>query len=85
MFNLIQEVGWALFLNYPDYDKYKETESLASVVNASEFIFICLPTPMKEDESGIDLSIIEEMVSEITRYTDGTGKIIFMQAACPIF
>jgi DNA-binding FrmR family transcriptional regulator len=24
MFNLIQEVGTTLFLNYPDYDKYKE-------------------------------------------------------------
>lgn len=62
------------------YDKYKETETLEDVVTKSEFIFICLPTPMKEDESGIDLSIIEEMVGEITKYTGGTDKIIVIKS-----
>lgn len=62
------------------YDKFKETESLESVVGSSEFIFICLPTPMKDDESGIDLSIIEEMVAEITKLTDGTDKIIIIKS-----
>lgn len=62
------------------YDKYKDTESLESVVAASEFIFICLPTPMKEDESGIDLSIIEESISEITKYTNKTDKIIVIKS-----
>lgn len=62
------------------YDKYKETESLESVVSNSEFIFICLPTPMKDDESGIDLGIIEEMVSEIARLADGTDKIIVIKS-----
>ncbi len=62
------------------YDKYKETESLESVIAASEFIFICLPTPMKEDESGIDLSIIEDSINEITKYTDGTDKIIVIKS-----
>lgn len=62
------------------YDKYKDTESLESVVAASEFIFICLPTPMKEDESGIDLSIIEEVIKEITQYTDNTNKIIVIKS-----
>ncbi len=62
------------------YDKFKETESLESVVGSSEFIFICLPTPMKDDESGIDLSIIEETVAEITKLTDGTDKIIIIKS-----
>ncbi|MBI2338487.1 nucleotide sugar dehydrogenase [Candidatus Daviesbacteria bacterium] len=62
------------------YDKYKDTENLESVIAASEFIFICLPTPMKEDESGIDLSIIKEMVKEITKYTDNTDKIIVIKS-----
>ncbi|MDD5415848.1 MAG: nucleotide sugar dehydrogenase [Candidatus Daviesbacteria bacterium] len=62
------------------YDKYKNTESLESVVASSEFIFICLPTPMKEDESGIDLSIIEENIKEITQYTDNTDKIIVIKS-----
>lgn len=62
------------------YDKYKDTASLEEVVSRSEFVFICLPTPMREDESGIDLSIIEEMVKEITKYTDNTDKIIVIKS-----
>lgn len=62
------------------YDKFKETDSLESVVSGSEFIFICLPTPMKEDESGIDLSIIEESIAEIIQFTNGTDKIIVIKS-----
>ena len=62
------------------YDKYKESTPLEEVIKDSEFIFICLPTPMKSDESGIDLSIIEEMVSEITPLTDNTDKIIVIKS-----
>ncbi len=62
------------------YDKYKDTESLEEVVGKSEFIFICLPTPMKDDESGIDLSIIEESIAEITSLTNNTDKIIVIKS-----
>ena len=62
------------------HDKYKESTPLKEVIEASEYIFVCLPTPMKEDESGIDLSIIEEMIPEITKYTDKTEKIIIIKS-----
>ena len=62
------------------YDKYKQTLSLEEVVKASEFIFICLPTPMKDDESGIDLSIIEETIAKITPLTNNTDKIIVIKS-----
>lgn len=62
------------------FDKYKDTETLEDVVTKSEFIFICLPTPMKEDESGIDLSIIEDSIAEITKFTDNTDKIIVIKS-----
>jgi len=62
------------------YDKYKDTETLEDVVTKSEFIFICLPTPMKADESGIDLSIIEDSIAGITKYTDNTDKIIVIKS-----
>lgn len=62
------------------YDKYKDTASLESVVGGSEFIFICLPTPMKADESGIDLSIIEDSIAEITPMTDQSDKIIVIKS-----
>jgi len=62
------------------YDKFKESSPLEDVIGDSEFIFICLPTPMKTDESGIDLSIIEENLAQITKYTDGTDKIIIIKS-----
>lgn len=62
------------------YDKYKNGSSLKKVIDGSEFIFVCLPTPMKQDESGIDLSIFEEMIPQITKYTDGTDKIIVIKS-----
>ena len=62
------------------YDKFKDTLSLEEVVTKSEFIFICLPTPMKEDESGIDLSIIREMVAEVAKCTDNTDKIVIIKS-----
>jgi UDPglucose 6-dehydrogenase len=70
------------FSNYEihTYDKFQATESLPSVVKSSEYIFICLPTPIKSDESGIDLSIIEDNIKEIVKYTDGTDKIIIIKS-----
>lgn len=62
------------------YDKYKDTKPLKQVIEESEFIFICLPTPMKEDESGIDLSIIEDSIKEITKLTNKTDKIIVIKS-----
>lgn len=78
-------VGQAVAHGFKDYpifpfDKYKKTESLESVVKSSEIIFICLPTPMFEDESGIDLSIIEDTVAEIAPMTKGTDKIIVVKS-----
>ncbi len=62
------------------YDKYKDTESLESVVANSEYIFIGLPTPTMADESGIDLSIVDEMVSKIAKIISGTDKIIIIKS-----
>jgi UDPglucose 6-dehydrogenase len=62
------------------YDKFQETPPLETVIQASEFVFICLPTPMKEDESGIDLSIVEENIHNISRVTDGTDKVVILKS-----
>jgi UDPglucose 6-dehydrogenase len=66
--------------NISFYDKYKKSASLASVLKNGDFIFICLPTPMKSDESGIDLSIIQKTINKITRYTDNTDKIVVIKS-----
>ncbi len=62
------------------YDRFKESTPLEQSIAQSEFIFVCLPTPMKKDESGIDLSIMKQMMPEITKYTDGTDKIIIIKS-----
>lgn len=62
------------------YDKFKEGSSLKKVIGDSEFIFVCLPTPMKQNETGIDLSIFEEMIPLITKFTDNTDKIIVIKS-----
>ncbi|MBI2019913.1 hypothetical protein HYS94_00625 [Candidatus Daviesbacteria bacterium] len=62
------------------YDKFKESSSLEEVIKASEFIFVCLPTPMKADESGIDLSIFKESFTQIAPLTDNTDKIIVIKS-----
>lgn len=73
-----QEIADKYTIKY--YDKYKDSTPLDKVVKESEFIFICLPTPMKEDESGIDISIFEDTISQITHYTNGTDKIIIIKS-----
>ncbi len=62
------------------YDKYKPSDTLSSVVKNSEFIFVCLPTPIMSDESGIDLSIIESNIKEIVKHTNNTDKIIIIKS-----
>lgn len=62
------------------YDKFKDGESLEKVIKDSEFIFVCLPTPMKADESGIELSIFEEMIPQIAKLTDNTEKVVIIKS-----
>lgn len=62
------------------YDKFKDYLSLEEVCKQSEFIFICVPTPILEDGSGIDLSIVEENVDLIAKYIEGTEKIIVIKS-----
>lgn len=50
-------------------------KSLDELVNSSELIFICLPTPMKKDGS-CDLSIIENVVENIFNIDDNKTLVI---------
>lgn len=62
------------------YDKFKDSKPLKDVVEKSDYIFICLPTPIKDDGSGIDLSIINQSLRKITKYTNNTDKIIIVKS-----
>lgn len=63
------------------YDKFKESpNTLDELVEESEFIFICVPTPIFEDYSGMDMSIVEGVVDEISSKVGGTNKIIIIKS-----
>ena len=63
------------------YDKFKKSpNTLDEVVEKSEFIFICLPTPMYRDYSGMDMSIVESVVEEITSKVKDTDKVLIIKS-----
>lgn len=50
------------------------------VIEDSEFIFLCVPTPMYSDNSGIDLSIVQKVVDFIAPKISGTDKILTIKS-----
>ena len=63
------------------YDKFKEeTSPLDNVLEKSEVIFLCLPTPFFEDRLEIDLSIYDEALAEICPKVAETGKVLVIKS-----
>jgi UDPglucose 6-dehydrogenase len=63
------------------FDKFKESpNTLDEVIKKSDFIFIAVPTPIFEDYSGMDMSIVEEVVGEVAEKAKGTDKIIIIKS-----
>lgn len=63
------------------YDKFKKSpNTLDEVICNSEFIFICLPTPMFRDYSGMDMSIVEGVIDEIAPKLSGTNKMLIIKS-----
>lgn len=63
------------------YDKFKESpNTLEEVIEKSDFIFICLPTPMHRDYSGMDMSIVEGVIDEVASKISGTDKILVIKS-----
>lgn len=60
------------------YDKFKDSASLEEVAEFAEFIFVCLPTPHKDER--IDLSIMDENVEMIAEHAKGTDKVIIIKS-----
>lgn len=59
------------------YDKFKEDSSpLKEVLDKSEVIFFCLPTPFDEETMHIDLSIYDEVVKEASNLTNNKLFVI---------
>lgn len=63
------------------YSKNKKSPyTPEQVIKESEFIFLCLPTPMFSDYSGIDLSVMDEVVSQVAPKISGTDKILVVKS-----
>lgn len=63
------------------YDKFKESpNTLDEVVEKSDYIFICVPTPIFSDYSGMDMSIVEEVVGEVASKAVSPGKIVIIKS-----
>lgn len=63
------------------YDKQRTSPlTLREVVHQSEFIFICVPTPMHSDYSGMSMKIVDEVVAEISGYAKNTDKIVIVKS-----
>lgn len=64
-----------------EYDKFKDTESLEEVVENSDIIFLCLPTPMNEDGS-CNVSILKNVVRQISNITN-EEKLLVIKSTVP--
>lgn len=64
-----------------DIDPKKSTHSFEEVCN-SDFVFLCLPTPMKKDGS-TDLSIIDETCKQISNLNN-KNSIYIVKSTVPI-
>ncbi len=66
------------------HDKFKKSDSLETVILESEFIFICVPTPMFANYQGIDLGIVEDVVNKVTKNIletqNGKKKIVVIKS-----
>jgi len=63
------------------YDKFKKSpNTLSEVIEKSDFIFICVPTPIFEDYSGMDMSIVEGVIDQVAPKIAGTHKVLVIKS-----
>jgi len=72
------EYGFKEGNNIKAYDKFKDLSPLEEVVDDSEFIFVCLPTPYNQD--GIDLTIMDENIEQIAKRTENSDKVTIIKS-----
>ena len=60
-----------------DKDKKRSTHSMETLVNNSDIIFVCVPTPMFESGE-CDLSIVNSVTQELSQYSCINSKVIVL-------
>jgi UDPglucose 6-dehydrogenase len=74
------DVGYKVFWNDP---ALKGSTPLPKLIKSSDFIFICVPTPMFSDESDVDLSIVNQVVKQIAPKIANTNKVLIIKSTIP--
>jgi UDPglucose 6-dehydrogenase len=78
--------GFSLWSNLRIYDTNPKlsTHTFKDVIDNSDFVFVCVPTPMDmADNRSIDLTILDSVMSEIdvhNDYFDGAGPVIIIKS-----
>ena len=76
--------GFQVFYQVETYDKYdlgKSTHSkISDIVELSDVIFVCVPTPMRQDGSCYT-GIVEEVIREINE--NANGQIVVIKSTVP--
>tara|TARA_A100001515_G_scaffold137046_2_gene129321 strand:- start:7932 stop:8786 length:855 start_codon:yes stop_codon:yes gene_type:complete len=62
-----------------DKDPKRSTHSMEILVNKSDVIFVCVPTPMFESGE-CDLSIVKDVVNELAQYECMKSKVIVIKS-----
>lgn len=65
-----------------EYDKFKNSESLYDVVNNSDVVFVCVPTPMT-DEGACDTSIVQSSCFDIAKVAEERKTIVIKSTVPP--
>lgn len=64
------------------YDKFKPSESLDEVVNNSDILFVCVPTPMDE-EGRCDTTIVESACFDVAKVAEERKSIVIKSTVPP--
>ena len=62
-----------------DKDPKRSTHNMPDLVERSDIIFICVPTPMFESGE-CDLSIVESVTEELSSYDSISGKVVVIKS-----
>lgn len=54
--------------------------TLLETLTDSQYIYVCVPTPMKKDTGAFDSSIIDGVVDTCSKYLSGTDKILIIKS-----
>ena len=74
--------GFALHAKVRIYDVNPErsTHSLEETVNMSDVMFLSVPTPMKLASGKIDLSIMDDIISNVSRVNERKDNVLVIKS-----